>query len=238
MDVVLPHSVIDNYSTEIVSELESHTPYKKCDEIFVKEHSPKGQLIRSVVSHCTKFNQSYKCLENTANLINSTPGAKIRIPSTMYTIKKQVPLLFEPEYYIQCAPCKSYSTIECELCGKQLKRANSKYFVYIPLKPQLIKSIHDHFNEIITYDKNFIENSDLIRDMQDGLIYKNVRAKYPNSVILPLVENTDGAKIFKSTIGSIWPLQLLQCFLKPNTRQMSENIILVGLHEGKIVYIP
>lgn len=149
---------------------------------------------------------------------------------------------FEPIYYIHCASCKSYSTtttssVKCISCAQILNRASSKYFVYFPLRAQLTKSIHDHFNEIVSYDKKFNEASDLIRDVQDGIIYKKVRTNYPNSLILPFTGNTDGARIFKSTIGSLWPLQLIQCFLPPNIRYLYDNIILAAIHAGKMHFL-
>lgn len=73
--------------------------------------------------------------------------------------------------------------------------------------------------------------------MQDGILYKRVRAEYPNSIILPLIGNTDGTNIFRATSGSLWPLQIVQAFLPPNVRYMSENIILAGTHKGKMFTI-
>lgn len=221
----------------IKSDLEPRTPMKNDNSIFNEKCSPRTDLTRRMISNSLRFNQSYKCLEHTANLMNSTPGAEIQIPNTTYRLKKMVPLSFMPQFYIYCATCKSYSmtttsNVKCELCFKIMKRANSKYFTNLPLKPQLIKTIHKNFKSIIEYDQKFNENNDIIRDFQDGNIYRNAKTKYQNSIILPLVGNTDGARIFNSSNNSIWPIQFYQCFLPPNARYIPENIIVAAIHEG------
>lgn len=136
-----------NYPTEgVSSEQELHTPQEKIRDT---ECSPRTQITRNIVSHSLQFNQSYRCLEGTANIVNSTPGAQIKVPSTIYKIKKQIPLSFETQYNIYCTTCKRYSmttgpNVECESCKQTIKRASSKYSVYFPLKPQLLKGIHEH----------------------------------------------------------------------------------------------
>lgn len=208
------------------------------DNILIEKQSPKTNFTRKVVSHAMQFNQSYRCIEKTAELINSTPGAQIRVPTSIYKVKKHTPSKLEPQYYIYCGICKSYlpttaRSVACDSCAQIVKRSTSKYFIYFPLRTQLLKSIHDHFDKIIAYEKIFSEENDMIRDLHDCSVYKQARAAHPNCIILPIAGNTDGPKIFKSRIGSIWPLQIAQCFLPPNIRYVSENNILAAIHKGK-----
>lgn len=237
LDVDFP--TYETYPVELNEFIMEKKLQTNADNISDEYYSPKTSFTRKVVSHALQFNQSYKCIEQTAELINTTPGSKIRVPSSIYKIKKHIPLKLEPQYYINCGSCKVYSptttpSVTCDSCAQVLKRSTSKYFVYFPLRPQLIKSIHDNFDKIIAYDKKFSETNDIIRDLHDCIIYKLARASHPNSIILPIAGNTDGAKIFKSRVGSVWPLQIAQCFLPPNMRYITENIILAAVHEGKI----
>lgn len=97
----------------------------------VSDESPTTQQTKKVVSHFIQFNQSYKCLESTAELVNSTPGAKYRIPETTHKIKKLINPQIIPEYYVQCSKCKNYwatvsNTVQCEFCSVSLNRAHLK----------------------------------------------------------------------------------------------------------------
>lgn len=209
----------------------------KPDKSSKTEESPRAQHTKDTVYHSIRFNQSYTSLEHMVKLINSTPGAQVQMPSTIYKIKKMVQPSLTTQFYIHCNSCDDYSMTttkeaECITCGQILKRANSKYFVHLPLKPQIMKSINDHFEEIVSYDEMFREPSDLVRDFQDCIQYKTAKTKYPGFILLPLAINTDGAQIFNSSKKSIWPIQLYQKFLPPYKRYVQENILVTGIHEG------
>lgn len=192
----------------------------------------------NIVKHCLRSNQSYKNFENTAQLVNSTPGAKYQIPSTMYRIKKNFEPLLEAEYHIWCKKCKIYSPTtsihaECQSCSVTLNRVQSEYFVYMSFEKQLKKSIEDNFDQILSYRESLLQNSESIRDVHDGVQFKAAQKKYPNKVILSLSINTDGAKMYNSTNDPIWPIQIYQNFLHPRNRYIPKNIMVVGLHAGK-----
>lgn len=123
--------------------------------------------------------------------------------------------------------------VHCTNCDVELKRANLDYFVYMPLKPQLEKTINDHFEKILSYHKRFIENKNEITDIQDGNQYKNAQKNHPNVIVLSLTVNTDGAQIYNCKSKSVWPIQICQNFLPRQIRYISENILVVALHNGK-----
>lgn len=203
-----------------------------------KCHSPKFELTKKVVSHALRFNQSYKCMEEMAKVINQSPFSNVKIPDTKYKIKKTMKSALVPEFQIRCNTCKTYwgttgTEVRCETCSQNIKRAKSTYFVSIPIKYQLMKILDDHFEEIIGYDQQYQDHSDSIRDIHDCIEYRRVKEKYQSAIILPLTLNTDGARAFNATNSSIWPLQLVSNFLRPNKRYITDNILVVGLHEGK-----
>lgn len=87
---------------------------------------------------------------------------------------------------------------------------------------------------IISYDDKIRIPTDEIRDIHDGIQFKRIRAKYPDFFILSLTVNTDGARIFRNTNKSMWPIQLYQNFLHPSVRYIPENIIVSAIHQGKL----
>lgn len=70
--------------------------------------------------------------------------------------------------------------------------------------------------------------------MRDGVISKKNDARFPNTFNISLTVEADGVQAFKSSKSSIWPLQAIQNILPPQIRYLTENILLVGLHFGKI----
>lgn len=146
--------------------------------------------------------------------------------------------IFETEYFIRCSSCMRYMVttsdrVQCDNCDKELKRGNSQYFVYMPLKPQLEKSINDHFTDIMLYRERFFKNKNVITDIQDANQFKISQKNHPNVIVLSLTVNTDGAKMYNSTFKSVWPIQIYQNFLPPQIRYIPENIMVVALHSGK-----
>lgn len=221
-------------------ESDISVPHTKASEMCKANVSPVNLLLQKVLSHSLHFNHSYQALVANAKLINSTPGTKIHIPATIYRIKKMVLPQVPTEFYIHCNICKEYlmtktAETECVSCLQILNRAQSKYFVNLPLKPQLLQSINDHFDDIISYcqSEKFDNDVTIIYDMQNSIQYKNAKEKFPDAIILPLALNTDGARLFNSTNKSIWPLQVIQNFLKPTIRYVPENIIVAAIYEGK-----
>lgn len=200
--------------------------------------SPVIQQTKKVVSHFLQFNQSYKCLEETAKLVNSTPGSQYKVPTTIYRIRKMINPLFESKFYLKCLNCKIYtattsSEIPCDCCTVLLKRANSIYFVYLPFRVQLEKIVVRYFEDIISYKDSFNGNNEVITDVQDGIEFKKSQDKYNDSFVLPLTVNSDGIKVFNSTTKSIWPIQVYLNFLRPQIRYTPANVIVVALHDGK-----
>lgn len=184
------------------------------------------------------FNQSYKNLETVSKLVNSTPGATYRIPTSTYKLKKSVNSTVLIQNHICCSICQCFTpttsnNVLCDACSTSLKTSTSKYFVYIPFADQLKKSVIKHFEKILSYKSSFDEHSNLITDVQSAFQFKKCQANHSESLVLSLTVSTDGAKMYNSSNDSLWPIQVVQNFLPPKMRYISENIIVVGLHRGK-----
>lgn len=121
---------------------------------------------------------------------------------------------------------------ECQ-CGRKFIKdsKNNNFLVYIPLEPQIRRLLDKYFDKIINY-LNREHKIDVFSDIHDGTLYEEICKKNPHVKILGFTLNTDGANIYKSSKGSLWPVQLYANFLPPNIRFASENIIVSTLYYG------
>lgn len=172
-----------------------------------------------------------------ARIVNSTPNSSVKVPCTKYKIQKAIQPIFTLKFNIQCKGClniieSSRNTAECDKCEVTLKTANSYYFIHIPIKEQLKDSLNCNIVEILNYHSTALSNQDQITDIHNSETYKNAQKKFPTHIILPLVVNTDGAKVFKSNNHSLWMIQMYQCFIPPSVRFLPKNILVVAAHFG------
>lgn len=186
-----------------------------------------------IIDHHLRYNSSFKSMENMSKIINSTPNNPVKVPCTKYKIKQLVPPVIHSEYHIQCPGCSNYlpsriSHTNCDTCKIDLKASCCNYFMYIPFIQQLKRSIDENFDEIITYAST-VAQSDIF-DIQNGEKFKQVQKLYPNSIVLPVVVNTDGAQVFRSNRKSLWLIQVCQAYLKPSKRYLPQNILVVAAH--------
>lgn len=176
-------------------------------------------------------------MEKFAQVLNETPDASIRVPSTRYKIKKLIKPKFSTEIHMKCNQCLKFTgaeknETECVNCGITLKTSDSTYFMYFPVKQQIGHNIALHIDEILEYCLKVLEENE-ITDIHNASIFKNLQKKYPNHKILPLVVNTDGVKFFKSSNDSLWLIQAYQSYLAPKNRYIPQNILIVGAHFAK-----
>lgn len=175
-------------------------------------------------------------MEGMASVINATPNGSIKVPSTKYKLKMLIPPALNTEIHIKCVNCGNYmssakSQTECELCKVLIKTTDLDYFVYIPIKQQLLLTLSRNLSDIILYATT-VSLSNQISDLQNAELFKNAQKKYPNAILLPLILNTDGAKVFKSNQKSLWLIQAYQAYLPPSVRYFTQNILIVAAHFG------
>lgn len=172
--------------------------------------------------------------------MNETPGSSVKIPGSVYKIKKLVGQLIDVDivYYIKCPNCKNYqpsksTDVECSHCFNALKTATCEYFVYFPIEEQLKKSVVKNFDEILAYQASTLGVEDYISDIHHGIQFKKVASEFPDKIVLSLAANTDGAQLHKSSNKkAIWPVQLCQQFLKPSIRYFQSNVLVAAIYFG------
>lgn len=185
-----------------------------------------------LMTHNLRFNGSYKSMENMASVVNSTPNASVKIPETKYLIKKCMQPNYKHEIHIKCNRCSNYivslgNEAHCELCDTTIKALTSENFFYIPFEQQLLQSIQNHIDDILSYYL-LVCKQEHMTDIHNSHIFANIQAKYSASILLPLIINTDGVKVFNSNQKSLWMIQAMQGWLPPSIRFYPTNIMIIA----------
>lgn len=194
----------------------------------------RKDLSHRILEHGLRHNGSYRGLESVSEIVNSTPNSSIKVPDTKYKIKQFTEPIFNWEMHLKCRSCGNYTPeAECTICISEMKTSNcDHYFVYIPLEQQLREYIQKYFDDIISYHSFIKTQKNVIADVHHSIQYKKGERRYPNTFILPLNVNTDGARVFNSSNDSLWIIQCYQSYLPPNFRFVPENIIVTAAHFG------
>lgn len=192
------------------------------------------------MSHHLMFGGSYRSLVYNANdVVNRTPDASIKIPSTKYKLQKFMKSIFSSEIHIKCKICNNYvaslkSSTQCDLCHAPVKTIDSDYFHYIPIRQQIKHMVEINFEDVLAYYSAVLKQ-DQITDIHNADAFKNAQKMFPNHIILPLIVNTDGVKVYRSCSKSLWLIQLYQGYIPPNKRFLLKNILIVAAHMGKTI---
>lgn len=200
-----------------------------------------AKQIGKCLENTLDFNSPLTCLRKNIEIINDTPGIKVELPATMFKIRKTIKPAFRHEFHYACHLCENYTLddrkcksdqIACDYCDGTIKKSSHNFFVYIPLKQQLMASIEKNWESILDF-KCRKRDTKFISDIHDGVICQNIDTNFPNTFNLSLLLNSDGAQVFKSSTKTLWPVQLYQNFLHPRVRYIATNVIVVGLYFGK-----
>lgn len=214
---------------------------------ITKVHPEILQQTGKCVLNGLKYNNPMTSLANTIKIVNETPGAKFELPSTKYKIRNFVSPAFDFKMYYECGKCQNYTGVPsnerdgvlmCVHCDDTIiEKKPNNFFVYIPLLQQLRASIKNNWDLVLRYkaerrDENFIA------DVCDGSVFKKIDKEFSNFFNLSLLLNTDGAQVHDSAKKSLWPLQIIQNYLPPHLRNISSNILVVGLNYGAKKPVP
>lgn len=92
-------------------------------------------------------------------------------------------------------------------------------------------SIEKNLDEILLYYSTVLESSEMC-DIHVAEIFRKMQQYFPDSILMPLIINTDGAKVYNSNHKSLWLIQAGQAYLPPNKRYLVKNILLLAAHFG------
>lgn len=116
-------------------------------------------------------------------------------------------------------------------CNKMLKLDIQNFFVYMSIENQIKNIVVKYWKEIMNYFLIASENN-VITDIKDGFILKNINGPHWTNYLLFLLMNTDGVSLFRSNQKSLWPVQFYLYFLPPKLRFLQKNIIVGTLCMG------
>lgn len=214
-----------------IDDIFSNITLSDCD--LMADASP-DQLSKSI-GHHVRHNLSKVCLMDTINLNAEKPQSRYRINKALTKYHNHT-----FHFYVMCAGCEQYQCFEssakrreCPNCKCDTKLSETNFFIHIPLKQQLLSSLRMYYKEIIAYAEEMVTKNTMC-DVQQGMIHKEVRARCPDdTLLLSLVLNTDGVKMFDHSTFSLWPILMYQNFLPPKIRYSPQNILVAGLWYGR-----
>lgn len=221
-----------NLENDECEDEKNESPQKK------RYKSEVNKLVNRSVRLQIQNNLSNKALSDVVKFANDMPNAAINIPKNN-SLKRCIEKDFEPYILLECERCHviNKEIPKCANCDTPMKKDSKKnnFLVHFSLKKQINRLLDRYFDEIIAYI-NREHTQDMISDVDDGAVYKKINAKYANiknvhSLFFSI--NADGAAIFNSSTGSMWPVQLYAHFLPPKIRYLKENIILSTVYYGK-----
>lgn len=210
----------DTYTCEPMSQTRSMNPVD----------AKVWELERMQLKNC----MSQKNVTEVAKLMNSIPGTEFLLPEKANQLRKRVPV---PAIYKCFVVCHCQTLLEnnkmCDKC-KMHAKINSKkndFIVFFPIVEQIKKILSDKY-DVIMKQLNREHHEGVICDIDDGTAFKQIQNKYPNSKLLSLTLNTDGAQVRRSSKNSLWITQLYQNYLPPEIRYRPENILISSLFYG------
>lgn len=240
-------------SNQLDKSLELNLSFDPCYDITESVNLDYKQepmkLVEMAVQHYLKHNLTLVCLEDTLKLMNLSHGCRKELPSSKYLIFKKfgehtntnMNIL---QYHVQCSKCNIYSKRSyskhgnnCDKCHATLIPNETNFFIYIPIKDQLIQSLKLNWSHIQQHNSSLNGKSkNLISDVDDASLMKKLCDSFSgfDLNVMSLTLNTDGANNFKSNSTSLWPIQIVQNFLPPEIRYKAVNILTVGLYYNNL----
>ncbi|KAJ1519060.1 hypothetical protein ONE63_011303 [Megalurothrips usitatus] len=209
----------------------------------------KFECLFMVLNFSMQEGLSYNGTARLLKLINNIFGVEV-IPDGITVFRSLFECDFGMTYHFYCPNCFYYfgdyakakvDGLECSVtgCGKvgNLKTMNDgNFFVNLPLAPQfkIFLETVQNAKDLLSYRLNR-EVSDSIRDVFDGVLYKNLSSNdqiLSKSNNFSVTMNTDGSPVFRSGSNSMWPVQVRINELPPKLRFDSSNMFVCGVWFG------
>lgn len=219
-----------SFSEYNVSEEEfSITDPKICPISGIRH--PEQKTINQLAQLQVNARMSMNSIQKVLPIIEEASNDSITISKSSRSFKANTKKSFDAKFYAECAKCHEFGEIgPCNKCKTLITKERENFFIYLPIEPQIKKSLFESFDNILDYLDR--QRTDKFTDVYDGEIFKKAVAMYPNQRILSLTLNIDGGVVAEKSKRSLWPMQLYQNYLHPNIRYLPENILVVGMYYG------
>lgn len=212
------------------------TPQNSTQE---QKHDAKtSNFLLMVMEYYLRHNLSWAALEDLLFLINSIVGSNI-LPSSKYLFQNCFNSNESPNYHYYCENCESYLgnnknteiiNTFCDNCKKLNISSKCKFFVTLPLEPQL-KYVVQNNSDKIHFKLECMDSN--IHSVYNGNLYNASKIDCSKDKLISLTINTDGVNVFKSAKhASFWPLQMILNELDVKSRFKTKNIVVTGFWFG------
>lgn len=199
-----------------------------------KSFSERERIISDLMKIFLKNRLTLTGLEDTAKLLNSMPGANVRLPITKYSILKEFyeNSDFELKQLFLCSECDIRTSIAfkeqekmCSSCNSDVSRSN--FFIYFGFQIQIKSIVQNNFESIFKYRDEITREKNDIKDCYNSeYMISRLRT---NENMWTLTVNTDGVSVHNSNTFSLWPILLTCNFLPPNIRYKKRNVITLAI---------
>lgn len=220
---------------DIVNFLNSDTDSDEERSEKTNGHNLYSEKLSEIVQLQIQNGLSFRATNNVVKYVNNLPNTGIRLPLHKKTIAKHTQSEIDYKILLYCEKCEEIfdQNSRCTRCQSTAKK-NSKqnnFLVYFPFESQVLRLLNKYFDEIMKH-LNRESGEEVLRDIDDGYLYRKKTNKKQQFIDITFTLNADGAKIYNSSKSSLWPLQLYANFLPPSVRFLSENIIVSTLYYG------
>ncbi|KAL7290612.1 hypothetical protein TKK_0015374 [Trichogramma kaykai] len=242
------------YSGNDSEFVEINTQFEKLNRLLNEDHWNDNvdanfvvnriELFYSILSFSAQHSLSSSSTIDLCKMFNSFFSKKL-IPESQYRIDK----LFYPResitYHAVCPQCEKYlntfkasdKTKNCDTCDIDINLKSPlyrDYFATFDVKTEIINVIENNeyfYKKVIS---GVIDDDMSFNDLYDGRLYKNFKRSLPadqKNAYATLTFNSDGSPVFKSSQGSVWPIQA--CVNEVDFKTRSKKPIVFGMWFGK-----
>lgn len=135
--------------------------------------------VAKCVKKSLKYNEPSTSIESALKIMNEVPGSRFQLPQTKYKFRQAIGPSIDIEMHYKCQRCglctgvsKSSavkSELDCSNCNCTITKTADNFFMYIPLKQQLVESIRRNWESIVLF-KQIKREKMFISDIHDGHI--------------------------------------------------------------------
>lgn len=203
-----------------------------------------NDAMQMVFSFYLRHELTYAALEDLLRLINTILGVK-SLPTSKYSFRKKFDLPIST-VHLYCIGCQKYfgkketiidaevDEVFCNNCNTMRStktKYNKNHFTTLSIENQIVSTVERAIEK-----KRFDwpkQSSDVMSDICDGEIYRNLFQEMNGQKFISLCASTDGVAVVKgSKKKSLWPIQFIINEIHPNYRFKRENIICAAFSFG------
>jgi hypothetical protein len=232
----------DSWSDSEISDEEGEEELEQ--ELNAGQHSRTKLEVLSILSFVIRHKLSGVAVHDLVNMINlldKESHSKKLVYSDIYNFDSDQ----DHKMYYYCSLCYSIiqdGDFDCSKDGCPGVRMPKMFFIMANVKSQLQciltkEGVWEKISTLKTEQQNLPDVQEVaIRDIYDGIAYKRLcvpHAFLSNPFAISALFNTDGVQLYKCTGEKLWPIYLAVNELPVELRYCRENMVLIGMWQGK-----